>query len=171
MRRAVLALLLTGCSFDWAVSSTPPTDAGRDAPPVDAPVSDVTDAAPVDAVTEPPADDSPTDAAGGSDVDACPPSVDAAGCQQLLQTAQNALPPALACMPTMSCTIQVQDWCGCPVYLGEGTTPAYMAFVKAVNDFDSACCRSTIACGDTCPPAGNECIVADATAQTYACFR
>jgi hypothetical protein len=170
MRRAVLALLLAGCSYDWAVSGTSPADSGRDAPPVDAPVSDVTDAAPVDAVAEPPADDSPTDAADGGDAGACSPNVDAAGCQQLLQTAMNALPSALACMPTMTCTIQVADWCGCPVYLANGTSTAYMTFVNAVSNFDSACCRPTISCG-TCPPAGSQCIVADATAQTYACFR
>jgi hypothetical protein len=171
MRRAVLALLLVGCSYDWAVRDTSPADGGGDAPPVDAPVSDVTDGAPVDTVAEPPTDGSPTDNAGGSDVDACPPTVDAAECQQLLQTAMNALPPALACMPTMSCTIQVADWCGCPVYVANGTSPAYMAFVNAVSDFDSACCHSTIDCGDTCPPTSTYCVVADATAQTYACIR
>lgn len=170
MRRAALALLLAGCSYDWAVSGTSPGDAGRDAPPFDAPVSDVTDAAPVDAVTEPPADGSPTDGAGGSDVDACS-NVDAAECQQLLQIAMNALPKALTCPGTMECTIQIQDWCGCPVYVFDGTSTAFQNFVGAVRAFDSACCRSTIACSDTCPPAGTECIVADAAAQTYACYR
>jgi len=168
MRRAVLALLLAGCSYDWTVSATPPSDSGHDAPPSDAPLSDDS---PVDAVAEPPLDASPTDSTTGSDADASPP--DAAGCQQLLQTAKNALPPALVCVPTMPnvCTAQAQDWCGCPVYLADGTSTAYMDFVNAVTAFDSASCRSTIFCADTCPAASSGiCVVSDAAAM-YACYQ
>ncbi len=167
MRPAVLALLLAGCSYDWAVSSGTP-DGGRDALlPADASVADSGDGAPGDATTEANADATPMD----SPVEAEVP--DAQNCQQLLQTAKNDLPPALVCTPTMAgvCTFQTTDWCGCTVYLADGTSPAYMTFVGDVNAFDSAGCRSTINCGDACPAASSNCVVADAMAPSYACFR
>jgi len=166
MRRAVLALLLAGCSYDWAVSGASPSDASHDALPADAPPSD----APVDAIAEPPVDAAPTDSTTGGDADGSLP--DAAECQQLLQAAKNALVPALVCTPSPNaCKAQTQDWCGCNVYLADGTSPAYMNFVNAVTAFDSPGCRSTINCGDTCPSATSGlCVLSDAAAM-YACYQ
>jgi hypothetical protein len=63
------------------------------------------------------------------------------------------------------------DWCGCTVYLADGTSPAYMAFVNDVAIFDSAGCRSTISCPDgSCIPASpGVCILSDAA--PYACYQ
>ncbi len=168
MRRAVLALLLAGCSYDWAVSDASPGDAAHDTLPVDAPISD----APIDAIAEPPIDASPTDSTTGSDADGTSPP-DAAECQQLLQTAKNALGAALVCTPSPSaCKAQTQDWCGCTVYLADGTSPEYTNFVSAVTAFEMAGCRSTIFCGDTCPSATpGLCILSDAGAAMYACYQ
>jgi len=69
------------------------------------------------------------------------------------------------------CKAQAQDWCGCTVYLADGTSTAYMDFVDAVTAFDSASCRSTIFCADTCPSASSGiCVVSDAAAM-YACYQ
>jgi hypothetical protein len=165
MRRAVLALLLAGCSYDWSVSATPPSDGGHDAFPADASVADSSDAAPTDVATDPSADTGPTDSSG--EIEA------AANCQQLLQSAKNALGPALVCMPTMPnvCKAQAHDWCGCTVYLADGTSTAYTDFVNAVSMFESGSCRSTIFCPDTCPSASSGiCVVSDAAAM-YACYQ
>jgi hypothetical protein len=164
MRRAVLALLLSGCSYDWGVSATS-ADAAHDVPPIDA-SSDASDAAPVDAVTEPPVDASTSD----SDADASLPEVDAAECQQLLQKAKNDLPAALACTPSLSaCKANTDDWCGCTIYLGDGTSMAYTTFAGDVAAIVSAGCRSIFNCPPCLDASAGVCIVADA-AGTYACY-
>ena len=171
MRRAVLALLLAGCSYDWAVSGTSP-DAAHDVAPIDATSSDVSDAAPVDAVSEPSVDASPDDSPGGSDADASPPPVDAAECQALLQNAMNALGPALDCTQGANdCAAKTQDWCGCDIYLS-GTQPAYTSFVTAVMNFVSAGCRSspTIFCPPCFDAGANICVLYDAGPGKYRCY-
>lgn len=167
MRHAVLALLLTGCSYDWAASAAA-SDAGRDGLPADVSVADAFDGAPSDAVAEPPVDASPNDSSVGSDADGSAPD-----CQQLQQDAENALGPALVCTPGMNaCQAQTHDWCGCTVYLA-ASNGAYANFVNAVSAFEMAGCRSsaTVFCADTCPSATpGLCVVSDAAAM-YACFR
>ncbi|HEX8790827.1 MAG TPA: hypothetical protein VF765_07730 [Polyangiaceae bacterium] len=166
MRRAVLALLLAGCSYDWTVArGAPPSDAGRDVLGADVSVSEASDAPPADVAEEPIVDASPMDS---------PSTGDGTGpdCAQLLQSAKNALGPALVCVPTMQnvCKAQAHDWCGCTVYLADGTSTAYTTFVDDVNAFESAGCRSTIFCPDTCPSASSGiCVISDA-AGMYACY-
>lgn len=165
MRRVVLALLLTGCSYDWAVSSTSSPDASRDVAPIDVTTSDASDAAPVDVVSEPSADASLD---GG---DASPP-VDAAECEQLLENAMNALGPALDCMQGANdCAAKTQNWCGCDVFLS-GTEPAYSNFVTAVTNFVMAGCRSspTIFCDPCVDASANICVLYDAGPGMYRCY-
>jgi hypothetical protein len=165
MRRAVLALLLTGCSYDWA-SATSSADAAHDAPPIDATAFDGSDAAPVDVVTE-----SAVDASTNTgDADASPQDVDAAECQQLLQKAKSDLTPALVCTPSVSaCQAKTDDWCNCTIYLGDGTSPAYMTFAADVAAFVSAGCRSILNCAPCLDASAGVCIVSDA-AGNYACY-
>jgi len=165
MRRAVLALLLTGCSYDWA-SATSSADAAHDVPPIDAPSSDVSDAAPVDVVTEPPVDAS-TDT---GDADASPPDIDAAACQQLLQKAKNDLPPALVCTPSLTaCKAQTDDWCNCTIYLADGTSMPYTTFTADVAAFVQAGCRSILNCPPCLDASPGICVISDA-AGNYACY-
>jgi hypothetical protein len=167
MRRAVLALLLTGCSYDWAVSATPPGDAARDVfSPAEASVGDSSSgndsASAVDATT----DAGPTDSFVA-------PEVDAAACEQLLQAAMNALGPALDCTQTgTECQAKTHDWCNCPIYLGNGTSPQYGTFVTAVSNFETAGCQSspTINCAPCFDASPGICVLFDAGPGMYRCY-
>lgn len=167
MHRAVLALLLAGCSYDWSYSAEPPTDAGRDVVPADASVADAPDAQGMDATTSPDvADAGPTDS--GSEDEAAAPD-----CMQLKQAMDDALYPAITCDGGCTlgvCSKSVADQCNCPVHVCDDMSNGTANYLAAVNAYKIAGCTSTyLPCGDTCPFTGTSCSLGDA-ANTFACY-
>jgi hypothetical protein len=167
---AAAAALADGasCSYDWSVSAASADGATE---------ASVTEAGGVDAWGEAggddgaPADAPAAEAALPADGDAGPIVPDAAACAQLEANVQTTRGKAITCTPAVgACSASVSDECGCTVYVGNGTSSETMAYQKAVADFLTAGCRSTIACSDTCPAAqANACAVGDA-AGSYVCY-
>lgn len=167
MRRAVLALLLAGCSYDWAASGTSSVDAGHDGlAPADASVADSSDGSPIDVATESYADAGPTDS--GNEDEAA-----AADCPQLKQTMDDAFNAATTCDGGCTlnvCSMTVTDQCSCPVHICDGMSQATANYKAAVTAFTKGGCLSLYApCGDTCPLTGPSCSIGDA-ASTFVCF-
>ena len=154
-RASVLCVVLAACSYDWTPGSAP-TDAstesssdgggGADAPP--------TDGAGVD---------SPV-AEAGADVAEEPPS-----CAELEGEVTQDFAAAVSCTPsTSACTVTTTNECGCTVVLG-ASGQATTTYEGAVASLKSSSCP--LGCSGSCgpTPTPGQCVVADATAVTYAC--
>ena len=167
MRRAILALLLTGCSYDWAVSAEPPSDSGRDVAPADVLVADAADAQTMDAAMN-------SDASDGEPIDSSTGGEGAApDCAQRKQTMDDDFYAAINCPGGCTlgvCMASVTDPCNCTVHVCDGMSGATAAYKAAVTAFLNAGCLSLYApCGDTCPLTGTSCSLGDA-ANVFACY-
>ncbi|HEY8086209.1 MAG TPA: hypothetical protein VIF09_00140 [Polyangiaceae bacterium] len=157
-RAALLCVVLAACSYDWSPGSAP-RDASADG------ASDGGGGSDALSGTDAPGIDSLAVEAGGDVVDE-PPS-----CAQLEAQVAQAFTAAVACTPTATpppCKATTTDACGCTVVLAEqgAATGNYQSAVSALKG--SSC---ALGCTGSCGPAPKPgfCIVADASAVTYAC--
>ncbi len=166
MRRAFVALLLAGCSYDWTVGGGVASDAGHDVTPTDG-SADVSDALPIDVTMGPDASDAgPTDSASTDEPDA-------PDCAQLEQKVANAFEVAKTCTggcTASTCLTSVPDQCGCMVVVCNGPmSQDTVDYKTAVNDLKSSGCLAQYTCGDTCTATTAACLLRP-DAGTYGCY-
>lgn len=166
MRRAFLALLLAGCSYDWTVAGSSASDAGRDVVLTDGSI-DATDAPSADVMMVSDASDAgSTDSTTGDEPDA-------ADCAQLEQNVVSAFEVAKTCTSgctTSTCQTPVPDQCGCNVIVcNDGMAPNTVAYKNAVNTFKGSGCLAQYTCGDTCTQTTFACSFRP-DAGTYGCY-
>jgi hypothetical protein len=153
MRRAprehaaiALAVLATGCSYDWTVSGTSPVDAG---PPVnDATVPDANDSSVADAEGDVAA------------FDANPPSDDGApSCASLLTAIGSAEVAAkTGCTVGVPCMATIQDQCGCTFFLAQQSSTATQQLENALGAYESAACSGPCPTCDAGAPISVTCL-------------
>jgi hypothetical protein len=152
MRRALracaaiaIAVATTGCSYDWTVSASSPSDAG---PPTDATVPDASDASIPDA-----AEDVGT-------VDAPPPSDDGAPSCVDLGAAIGAaeLAAKTGCMVGVGCSAKITDQCGCTFFLAQQSGTATQQLENALGAYESAACSGPCPTCDAGAPISVTCL-------------
>jgi hypothetical protein len=139
-----IAVGTTGCSYDWTVSASSPSDAG---PPTDATVPDASDA-------------SIPDAAGDvGTVDAPGPSDDGAtSCADLLTAIGSAEVAAkTGCTVGVPCMATIKDQCGCTFFLAQQSSTGTQDLENALGAYQNAACTGVC---PTCatPPSSVTCL-------------
>jgi hypothetical protein len=170
MRRAVLALLLAGCSYDWTVAGGAASDAGRDVAPTDGSL-DVADAQVSDVTTGSDASDAsdagPVDSGNAGEADA-------PDCPELIQNVASAFAAAKTCTggcTASTCMTQTPDECGCSVVVCYDTlNQSTHDYVVAVNALKSSGCLAQYPCGDTCSMTTAACSIRLDAGNTYGCY-
>jgi len=144
---------LAGCSYDWSSHGSGGADAHAETetgPPTDSAVS--MDALPGDGgVDGSVTDSSVIEAEAGPD------------CAALAAQLQADFQAAQVCSTTdINACKSVSDECGCQVPVGKMSSPATVAFLGDVSQFEAAHCDRTALCPDACttPPRG--CLAVDA---------